>query len=512
MNYPRLTKALIYPQAITARFTRLLLAFLSGILLPIGFAPFHLPGFSLLGIALLFALLKDQTAKNSFYHGLFFGLGYLGFGVSWVYVSVHEYGHIAALGSGLITLFFVFYLSLYFAIMALAHNKLTRNRSTGISCLLFAALWCITEYLRARGSFGFPWLLVGFGQIDTPLKYLLPIFGVYGAGFLAVLAATFLAAGLFGKEKKRHLWVLAFVSILIAPSLLKNKSWSHIEGKPFSVGVIQANLSMRDKWDDSFFWTILQYYNKQINQLMGQVKLIVMPESAIPLPSSYISEIIETIHRRAKRKQSGILLGMLQTSAHDENQYHNAMIALGTAEGIYLKRQLVPFGEFIPKAFQSLIDWLALPVANIAPGKAHQSLLTVDKHPVATLICYELAYPELLRRQMPNAEWIVSISDDGWFGHSLAMYQQMQMAQALSVLTGRYQIVANNDGLSSIINDKGDIITSLPAFKEGVLRADIYPAKGNSPWTLWGDLPVLIACFALLFVSVIHGFIQSAPD
>ena len=138
------------------------------------------------------------------------------------------------------------------------------------------------------------------------------------------------------------------------------------------------------------------------------------------------------------------------------------------------------------------MNYLALPSSNLKPGQKNQELIEVAGHPIATLICYELAYPQLLRNQLPKAEWIVSISDDGWFGKSLALYQHLQMAQALSLLTGRYQIMSNNDGLSSIINEKGTIVNSLPAFSEGILEGNISGATGITPWVFYGDTPIIL--------------------
>jgi apolipoprotein N-acyltransferase len=128
----------------------------------------------------------------------------------------------------------------------------------------------------------------------------------------------------------------------------------------------------------------------------------------------------------------------------------------------------------------------------------------VQKQAIATLICYELAYSDLLRKQLPLAKWIVSISDAGWFGHSLAMYQQLQMAQVRSVETARYQVVANNDGLSSIIDTQGKIKSSLPAFTKGILKAEVISATGTTPWVYFGNSPILFLCLFIVLFSALY--------
>ncbi len=490
-----------YRAALSLRDTYLLRSFFAGLLIPCGFAPFHLPGLAILGMALFFSQLRQQTLKQSIAIGFFFGFGFLGLGVSWIYVSIHEYGHLNAILSALVTLLFIIYLACYPALVALVYHKLAKKRSLLFTCVLFSALWCLGEYLRATTMGGFPWLLLGFGQIDTPLKYLLPIFGVFGVGFITCLCATLLAASTQLKGSVRYLWLFAFIALLIAPSLLKNKAWSTISSTPVSVAIIQPNLSIRDKWDEPLFWQLLQRYEDALGQLIGKKQLIVMPESAIPLPANYISDFIDTIDQKAKRMGSAVLLGMPRPTPANENAYYNTLTTLGSADGSYFKQQLVPFGEFIPEFMLRITNWLSIPVANMKPGKANQPLIRVQNHPVASLICYELAYPQLLRKQLPNAEWIVSISDDGWFGHSLAMYQQLQMAQVLSIQTGRFQVVANKDGLSSVIDTHGDLTASLPVFTSGILETTLYPATGASPWVYLGDLPILLVCLFVLFIA-----------
>ena len=259
---------------------------------------------------------------------------------------------------------------------------------------------------------------------------------------------------------------------------------------------------MRDKWDESLFWKILQRYEKAISNLMGKAQVIVLPESAIPVPINYVSDILEGLDLQAKSSGTAILLGIPQPTTVDNTAYYNTLTTLGTAQGTYLKQHLVPFGEFIPGPFQTLVEWLSLPAANLLSGKNNQSLIAVQNSPIASLICYEIAYPNLLRKQLPEAEWIVAISDDGWFGHSLAMHQQLQMSQALSLITGRYQIVANNDGLSSVIDNHGYIVSSLPTFTSDILEARIYPSSKASPWVKLGDWPTLLISFLLVFVGL----------
>ncbi|WP_131781736.1 apolipoprotein N-acyltransferase [Legionella gresilensis] len=471
--------------------------FLFGLLLPFGFAPFHLPGLALLGLALFYHQLNNKKETSPFLSGLFFGLGFFGFGTSWVYVSIHNYGHLNTITSGLLTFLFLLYLSCFPALVASLFRRFVFKPYTIGASLLFSALWLIGEYLRATFLSGFPWLLIGFGQIDAPTRFFLPILGVFGVSFISCFAATLISNTINKKDSiYRYNYLFLFITLLASPILLKNISWAHIDDKqPVSVGVIQANLSMRDKWDEGLFWQLLDRYQQAAKSLLG-TDVIVMPESAIPLPATYISEFLEDLDEKAKEKGSAILLGIPQPTTIDQNTFFNALTSLGAAKGTYLKQHLVPFGEYIPSTFQLITSWLGIEDPNMKPGFTNQSLIQVHNYPIATLICYEIAYGNLLREQLPDAKWIVSISDDGWFGHSFALYQHLQMAQVRSMQTARYQISSNNDGLSAVINSQGKIENSLPAFRDGILKATVFPASGKTPWVILGDAPMLV--FSLL--------------
>ncbi|MFT4058741.1 MAG: apolipoprotein N-acyltransferase [Legionella sp.] len=467
--------------------------FFNGLLAPFGFAPFHMPGLIILSLAFLFARLKNCSRKQAIALGFFYGLGYFGFGISWVIVSIHDYGQLNYGLSALVTLIFIMYLSLFPGIFAYCFKFLEFKKHKLYSAILFGVLWCLSEYLRSTLFTGFPWLLIGTPLIDTPIKYLTSLLGVYGLSFLCAFASALLALIMQESAQKRYVYSGIFILILISPSLCKNISWTQIQKEAITVGGIQANLSMRDKWDERLFWNLLKYYENSINTLLGK-QLIILPESAIPLPASYIDKYLHRLNNKAMKANSAIMLGILQPTTDNEVNYYNSVITLGQAKGKKLKRQLVPFGEYIPMPLKTINRWFNLPEPNLVPGKKEQPLIKIAGHPIASLICYELAYPNTLREQMPKAQWIVSISDNGWFGHSLASYQQLQMAQVLSLLTGRYQVVVNNDGLSSVINANGDIIDTLPPFSAGVLQSTIYSAQGSTLWIIWSEYPVLIFC------------------
>lgn len=498
MKQTALANSIPLNSSIRLGYIKYFFVFIAGILAPFGFAPFHIPGLALLSLAFFYSSLQNCSAKQGFSLGFFYGIGYFGFGVSWVIVSIHDYGQLNYFFAGLVTLIFIMYLALFPALVAGLYKLLELKNRKLLSLTLFCVLWCLSEYCRATLFTGFPWLLIGTILIDTPIKYIAPVLGVYGLSFVCVLISALLTQALLQNSQKHYHYLILIVLIIISPILCKNISWSQIKQEPISIGAVQANLSMRDKWDETLFWNLLKYYENAINKLLGK-QLIILPESAIPLPASYLDKYLLKLNKKALKANSALMVGILQPTNDSETNYYNSVITLGKAKGKTLKRHLVPFGEYIPKPLITINRWLNLPEPNLLPGKRKQPLIRIENHPIASLICYELAYPNILRDQMPKAQWIVSISDNGWFGHSLASYQQLQMAQILSLLTGRYQIVVNNDGLSSVIDPSGDIVESLPPFSSGILQSNIFPAEGLTPWIIWNEYPVLVFCTAFLF-------------
>lgn len=503
MNYtPTLCKR-AFNTALKIIYSKSMLMILLGMLSVFGYAPFHYPGLTILSMAFVYANILQASPKQALYQGFCFGIGFFGLGVSWVIVSIHDYGQLNYLLSSLITLVFIIYLSLFPACSTLVFKILELKKNPILSLFLFSAIWCLSEYVRASLFTGFPWLLIGTPLVDTPIKYLAPIVGVYGMSFIGVFLGSLLSFANDKCPKKRYISIILFIFLMLIPISLKSFYWNSVFlNNPISIGAVQANLSMRDKWDDALFWKLLKTYDDAINKLLGN-QLIILPESAIPLPASYLDNYFQKLNKKVNQARSAIMLGILQPTNDNETNYYNSIITLGHAHGTRLKHQLVPFGEYIPQPLVNINHWLGLPEPNLVPGKL-LPLITVGLKPIASLICYEVAYPHIVREQMPEAQWIVSISDNGWFGHSFASYQQLQMSQLLSLLTSRYQVVVNNDGLSSIIDNQGTILATLPAFKTGLLQGTLYPATGNTPWIRFGEFPLILLCVSLVLGVILY--------
>ena len=228
MKQASLTNSYLQDTLSKTKYSSFVFIFIAGLIAPLGFAPFHMPGITILSLAFLFSALLNTSAKEGAILGLIFGLGYFGVGVSWVIVSIHDYGQLNYFFSGLATLFFVVYLSLFPALVAYFFNTIQARHNKFVTMLLFSALWCLSEFIRANLFTGFPWLLIGTTLIDTPLRSLGPVLGIYGLSLFCAFTATLLTIAVRENSIRRFFYLGLFVFLIISPSLGKDIQWTKV--------------------------------------------------------------------------------------------------------------------------------------------------------------------------------------------------------------------------------------------------------------------------------------------
>lgn len=464
--------------------SQLLLAALTGAATVLGFAPFYLYPVPIATIALLFLLWQRcATAKQAAWLGLAFGLGFFNAGIYWIYISLHDFGGMPWWMAAFSTFALNAFLSLFPAFVGWFSK---RSR-----CLLATAplMWALSEWVRSWIFTGFPWLALGYSQIPySPLAGFAPLFGAYGISLLVTLAASAIA---FWSNTSRLRLVLFLLALWIGGSLLKHVQWSQPYQAPISVALLQGNVAQDMKWlPETTQQTLDQYLSMTLD---SHAQLIVMPETALPaliqeLPTQYL----ERLRQHAQQQQGDILLGGVE---RENGNYYNSMLSVGSAPTqIYRKNHLVPFGEFIPlKGVFGWIyrDWLNIPLTDLSRGGSHQKPLNVAGQHVAINICYEDVFGEEIIRQLPQATLLVNVSNDAWYGQSLAAEQHLQMSQARAMETARMVLRATNTGATAIINRDGRVVAELPHFTTSVLTSSVQGYTGTTPYIVWGNWPVI---------------------
>lgn len=480
-----------------------LLALIAGAILPLAFAPFNIYFFGFLSPAVLLYIWLRSSPARSFLVGLFFGIGFFTAGTSWIYISINTYGNTPMPISIIVTALFILVLTAYIAFQGYFFNKLFQYKSTAIKCLcVFPSLWVIFEWLRGTLFTGFPWLFLGYSQLNNPLRGLAPVLGVYGISFVVAFISGCLVVLITKHPKKiKTFATVSIFTIIIASWLLTLVQWTKPFDKPLRVSLIQGNVAQQMKWNPEKLRHILATYQKLTEQ-HWQSSLIVWPEAAVPIFPQQIPTYINNLNQTAKLHGVALILGAPILNPQTK-QYYNGMFLLGINHGEYLKRHLVPFGEFLPlkNVFNWFIKRFDVPMSDFSSGPAHQMDLRINHFLFAPFICYEIAYPDLVLDSVIGKHLIVVITDDSWFGQSIALNQQVQMGQMRALETGRYLLHSTNTGITAIINPKGQIIGLAPIGKKYVLTGEIIPMQGNTLLMWWHYYPIIVLIVVLLLVS-----------
>lgn len=483
-----------------------LLAFAAGAIGVLGFAPFGGYPLLALGQGLLLWLLLAVSPRRGFWLGYSYGLGLLGFGVWWLHISLAEFAEVGPLAARLYTLAFVAAMALYYGLAGLLLAWLGRQGDQGSSSpvrllLLFPPIWLGLEWLRGGLFTGFPWLQTGYAWIDSPLAGFAPLLGVQGLGLLALGLVSALLLMLLGP---RRVWMAALVSLLILVGLaLQGRDWTRPLGEPLQVSLIQANIPQSLKWKPGHLRESVEAHLALTRQHWSS-RLIIWPETAVPAMAQEMeSSLLFPLDQEARARDVELLIGIPRDKP-DSSQYYNSLEALGGARAFYAKRHLVPFGEYVPlpSLLADFVAGLGVEMGNFAAGVEKPPLLTVRGVQAGVSICYEIAFGEEVREALPQAHFLVNVSNDGWFGDSLAPWQHLQIARMRALESGRFLLRATNTGVSAIIGPRGELQAQSPLMSAAVVSGAMQPHAGATPYVRWGNGPVLLVTLVLLAVGL----------
>ena len=487
-----------------------LLALVAGTLTTLALAPFDIWPLALVSVALLYLGLRDSTAKQAAQRGWCYGFGLFASGVSWVYVSIHDFGAASPALAGLLTLGFVAGLALFFALLGWLWVRLLRNRHSALGdALAFSALWLAFDALRGWVLTGFPWLYIGYSQLDGPLAGLAPLGGVWLLSFAIALSATLLVAlpRLRTEKPRLALAIVLLAAPWIAALLLNGHAWTTPKGEPLTVAAVQGNVAQSMKWDPKKLEMQLLLY-RDMTFRSRPADLIVWPETAVPILKEHAEGYLKMMAGFAEQRDAALITGVpvRQPNADGELRYYNGLTTAGDASGTYLKQKLVPFGEYVPlqDLLRGLIAFFDLPMSDFARGEAGQPLLQAKGLQIAPYICYEVVYPEFAAGLAAQSDLLLTVSNDAWFGRSIGPLQHLQMAQMRALEAGRWMIRATNNGITVLIDPYGDITEQIPQFEQAVLHGEVTAMQGLTPYLRWRSWPLIAVCGLLLGWALIR--------
>lgn len=481
-----------------------IVAILAGSLVTFSLAPYHLWPLGMISVGLLACLNYKTSVKHQFLISFLYGLGLYGFGASWVFISINEFGSTSLLLSLLLTAAFVSFLAFVFALPFLLFAKLFRHTSL-IYLIGFPAVWVLNEWFRSWVLTGFPWLYLGYAHIHSPLSGWAPIFGIFGISlfttFSACIPLLLIMRPQFPEWSKLSFsrWSILLLLIWSTGFGLSKVSWTEQDVEAIDVGMAQGNIPQEKKWLPSFLDETYDIFST-LTEPLWALDWVIWPEAAIPLLHSYAAEDLAKLDAQASATNTVFITGILYDDRANA-KYYNSIIAKGLGEGITFKTRLVPFGEYVPleKWLRGTIEFFNLPTSILHIGPDRPDGLNANGLKISPYICYEVVYPDLVAGRAKDSAVLLTVSNDAWFGQSIGPIQHLQMVQMRALETQRYFIRSTNNGISAFINDKGDIINQGGRATREAIIGKVYATTGSTPFMVWRSWPVVVICFTLLF-------------
>lgn len=475
-----------------------------GVLHTASFAPLEWWPLQILAVALLAAGVRGAAPRVAAWRGFVFGAAWLSSGLWWLYISMHEYGGMAAPLAALAVALLAAALSLYLA-GAMALVAWCRPASPVAAALAFTGGWLLAELARAQWLTGFPWIASGYAHSSGPLAGLAPWIGVYGIGAVAALLAAALAACLRRAPAARRPWALLAATLLL-PALpaLAPREFT-VSAGALRMSLLQPNVPQDLKFDPDRIVADMAALQVQLQGARGD--LVVTPESVLPVPrdgldEGYWQQLTAPFRTGVRAALIGTFLG------NDSDGYVNSVVGVSAAGGegyTYGKRHLLPFGEFVPPGFRWFVDLMQIPLGDQARGHS-EAPFAVGSQRLRPLVCYENLFGEDMVASVgdgPEAATIlVNVSNLAWFGRWMVQDQDLQFSRMRALEFQRPLVRATNTGSTAVVDHLGVVTARLPAETRATLDAEVEGRRGATPYARWLGVAGLWPLWAIAFACV----------
>ncbi len=494
------------------------LCLIAGLSLVFAYAPFSQWYLVLFVPAIVFYNLFKQPPKKSAKLMGIFAFGWFASGISWVHVSIDQFGGLPLVVSLGLLLLLCLYLALFPALAAYLTAYLSSKKQLNLWLLM--PFWLMSEYLRSVVLTGFPWLSLGYSQIDSPLSSFAPLIGEVGITALVILINVCLVTIAYTLKQSSNKSIISPVTLLLIITTLSygltKIDWVQATGKTTKVALVQGNITQATKWAPEQEWpTMLKYLD--LTHVNYDADIIIWPESAIPAIEPAVQDYLSTVNRLALLNDSAIITGILNYN-FESKEYFNSLIVLGNKQNEdgqgyyynhsnrYSKNHLLPIGEFVP--FQELLRPIAplfnLPMSSFTRGNYVQHNLRAKNLNILPLLCFEIAFPHQLAANLTkHTNLLLTVSNDAWFGDSHGPHQHMEIARMRALEFGRPLLRSTNNGITAVVDHHGNFIARIPQFEEAVLKTEVALVTGETPYSQWPRLILfLMIIIPLVIISV----------
>jgi len=392
------------------------------------------------------------------------------------------------------------------------HEAGAANATLGTwrASLMLASAWALANWLRGTVFTGFPWLATGYPQVEGPFAGYAAVVGVYGVGWLVALTGALLAQALYQARRRCVAGAVAPLAVtallLMGGPALMHIAWTQASGAPLSVRLLQGNVPQDLKFSDGGIGHAIELYQDMITAQSAD--LIVTPETALPVLTQQIPQDWgHAVREFIDRTGTSLIFGAIGATPNGDSydNFTNSLYGVSPSDSHiyhYDKHHLVPFGEFVPLGFHWFVNLMNIPLGDFSRGAPVQPQFVVRGQPLALDICYEDIFGEeiadTLRGQQTPATIVVNATNLGYFGNTIALPQELQMAQMRALETGRPVLSATNTGPTAAILPDGQIDARLPVFTPGSLSVTVQGRSGLTPYIRFGNTPVVALSIVLL--------------
>lgn len=495
-------------------------SFILGAISVAALPPYYIFPAAIIAFSGLFYLLtKADSLKHSFAIGYWFGVAHFGLGLSWIanalLVDIASFGWLYPITIIAAGIFFGLF-------SGLATFSICKFPTFISKYLSFAAFWGLSEWLRSFILTGFPWNLLGTILTFSPELYQsASLIGTYGLSLLTILFCT-APALIFSSQKVDKIFALIIILLLPTTNYTYGIYRLHQYRELFTpngikIRLVQPSIPQNLKWDRD---TLEQNFAKHIELSkqdgLNDVDFVIWGETASPFPLD-----IDTKHRQqlqtAIPSQGHLITGTvrIQISPYGQTVPFNSMLIFnkqGDVVSHYDKSHLVPFGEYIPlrEYLPSWIRPITNTITNFQAGSGPRSIHINSLPEFTPLICYEIIFPSQVTNKQDRPQWLINLTNDGWYGDSAGPYQHLVSTIMRATEEGLTTVRVANNGISAIITPLGEISAQMPLNYIGILDAKL-PQKLSHPtlYSHYGNIiPLCLIALLLLvaFYSTIRTF------
>ncbi len=487
-----------------------LVPFVCGLVSSLSLPPYNLfyLNFISFPFLLLFYLnLEIKKNHSSFVYGWIFGFSYFLSNIYWIANSLTVEEIFKPLIPFAITIIPLF-LGIFYGISFLTFSYFKPKKKIE-SIFLFALIFSIIEYLRGHILGGFPWNLISFSLVEiNQFIQILSYIGTYSLNLIVVTIFLVPAVILFEvTTKAKLLTVLLAITFIILNVIFGNlilKKHNNVLNLPlsFTIKIISPKVDLKRFFDGTDPSLVIKDL-AELGNIDNRDAVYIYPEGI--LPSINLNEIQEysSIFKDYFRNNHKIIIGVTR---YKETEIFNSMALLDNdlkLLSVYDKNNLVPFGEYLPlENFFKNYGFKKITQGYQSFSSANErNLINVNDLRFLPLICYEIIYSGSLNKNSENYNFIINISEDGWFGKSIGIDQHFFHSIFRSIEEGKNIIRSANNGISAYIDSKGQIIKKIESTQKGVIEIDTYKEGSKTIFSLLGNK--IFFYFLIFYITVI---------